>query len=113
MKIAIPTNDKINIIYHLRFALGFMIFDIEEGKIQNKQYRKLAQMSGQVLDFTEDSYARVAQILTDCDLIILYAMNPKIEQEFNKANVEIFLASEADIQSSIKLFLQGKLLKLS
>lgn len=111
MKIAIPTNDKLNIVYHLRFAQGFMIFEIEDGSIKNKYYRELTRSDVKDFGNCEVNYARFTEILADCDLVILYAMNPEIEQEFKKAKIEIFITSDAFLQSSIKLFLQGRLMK--
>lgn len=112
MKIAIPTNDKLNIIYHLRFAHGFMILEIEDGSIRNKYYRNLSETNYMEIGNSEIKYARITNILSDCDLIILYAMNPEIEQVFRKEKIEIFVTSEVDIQRCIKLYLQGKLTKV-
>ncbi len=112
MKIAIPTNDKINIVYHLRFAHGFMIFEIEDGNIQNKHYRKFSETNFKGAENSESRYAQFAKILSDCDLIILYALNAEIEREFKKVNIDLFLTSAPDLHSSIKLFKQGRLLKL-
>jgi predicted Fe-Mo cluster-binding NifX family protein len=112
MKIAIPTNDKLKIVYHLRFAHGFMIYEIEDDEIRNKYYRKLAVMNNTDMQVGEFNYSHFAQILTDCDLVILYAMNSEIEQEFKKAKIEIFITSETDLLNSIKLYKQGKLMKL-
>ncbi len=112
MKIAIPTNDKLTIVYHLRFAHGFMIFDIEDGNIQNKYYRKLAKTNDKDIENSEIKYGYFTKMLSDCELVILYAMNSEIEQEFTNAKIEIFITSETDLQNSIKLYLQGKLMKL-
>lgn len=112
MKIAIPTNDKLNIVYHLRFVHGFMIYEIEDNEIRNKYYRKLAVMNNTDKQVGEFNYSHFAQILADCDLVILYAMNSEIEQEFKKAKIEIFITSVTDLQNSIKLYQQGKLMKL-
>lgn len=112
MKIAIPTNDQTNIIYHLRFAQGFMIYEIVDGRIQNKYYKKISNTN--VLDkgINEATYTSITEVLSDCNFIILYAMNSEIELELNKANIEIFLTSVPDLQSSMKLFQLGKLFKL-
>lgn len=112
MKIAIPTNDKINIVYHLRFAHGFMIFEIEDGNIQNKYYRKFSETNIKGAENSESRYAKLASILSDCDLIILYALNAEIEREFRKIDLELFVTSAPDLMSSIKLLLEGRLLKL-
>lgn len=112
MKIAIPTNDKLNIVYHLRFAHGFMIFEIESGNIQNKYYRKLVETNDTDLENSETKYGYFAKMLSDCDLVIFYAMNSEIEQEFKKAKINIFITSETNLLSSIKLYLQGKLMNL-
>ena len=112
MKIAIPTNDKIHTVYHLRFAHGIMIFEIEDGSIKNKYYRKFSKTNDMSIENSESRYAQLAEILNDCDLIILYALNSEIEREFKKAGIELFLTSAPDLMSSLKLFLEGRLLKL-
>ena len=113
MRIAIPTNDKKYIIYHLRFTQGFMIYEIEDGKIQNKYYRKLAKINGQDKGINDGTYARFVETLTDCDLIILYAMNSEMLYEFNKAGIDIFSTSAPELKGTIDLFLQGRLVNMS
>jgi len=39
MKIAIPTEDKINISGHFGRTKGFLIFEINDNKIINSEYR--------------------------------------------------------------------------
>jgi len=112
MKIAIPTNDRLNIIYHLRFAEGFMIFEIEDGKIQNRYYRILPETNDKNIENSEVKYDHFIKTLSDCDLVILYAINSEIKQEFKKAKIEIIITSETDLLSSLELFLQKKLIRL-
>ena len=112
MKLAIPTDDKINLPYHLRFTNGFLIVEIIDGEIKNQDYRSIRSSDKMDEIGSTISYRRIVESVNDCDLIILYALNSSIQKAFNEVGIDIFITSAINTSEAIKLFLQGKLMKL-
>ena len=90
MKIAIPSNDKINIAERTGRAKGFMVY-----KIENKEIKAFVYRINNTHDHDHDhgeehehSHKELVEFLQDCDLIILKHIGKHLKRDLEKANLQ-------------------------
>ena len=116
MKVAIPTDDKVNISGHFGRTLGFKIYEIENSKVINSEHRTNtftghAQGHHQEKHHGGDhqSHGGILQNLNDCDVVIAGGMGRRLFDDFSNNNMQVFITSEPVIDKAIELFLSGTL----
>ena len=113
MKIAIASNDGITISPHFGRTMGFVVFEIENGKVKERIYRK-NNFTGHVLGMEgtgphRDRHGLILEALKDCKTVIANGMGRRIYDDLNNAGIETFIVEENDTHQAIHLYLENKL----
>ena len=113
MKIAIVSDDKKIIASHFGRAKGFMIFDIEDNKISNQEYR-LNTFTGHArglegADHEINRHGPILAALADCKVVVSHGMGRRIYNDLKQADIEVFVTDETNVENAIRLYLSGEL----
>ena len=107
MKIAIPTNDRLNIVNNLVNASGFLVFTIRFGEIMEEEFRPVRNHD----QYTNHDLWDAP--LDDCSLIIFSELNEQNENLLLQQKKQLLHTSETIITKIILDFLNTTLLKES
>jgi predicted Fe-Mo cluster-binding NifX family protein len=113
MKIAIASNDGISISSHFGRAAGFVVFDVEDGKVKERLYRK-NEHTGHALGMEGsgphfDRHGIILDALKDCDTVIAHGMGRRIYDDLQSADIQPFIVEEDDVLKAVHLYLENKL----
>lgn len=123
MKIAFPTNDKEKISAHFGRSHGFLIVEINEGKVISEKYIPNT-ITGHVQhthneehthehshehNHSVDTHERVAQNFANIDVVISGGMGYGMKSRFESAGIKTIITSEKNIKTALDLFLKGSL----
>jgi len=107
MKIAIATDDKINISNHFGRAKGFVIFEINTNKIVNESYKEnLGKSNG---NCGSCNHQIMIKNIKDCDYVISYGMGQKIYDDLTANNIIAIITEEKTIKNALNKFLNKDL----
>ncbi len=113
MKIAIASNDGTTISSHFGRTMGFVVFEVEKGKVKERVYRKndftghARGMEG--ADHNSDRHGPILEALKDCKTVIARGMGRRIYNDLNNADIETFIVEENDAHQAVHLYLESKL----
>jgi predicted Fe-Mo cluster-binding NifX family protein len=116
MKVAIPTNNMSTISAHFGRSKGFMIYDIEDKKIINFEY-KINTFTGHAKgQHKEHEYGKhnhshegIFGALGNCKVVIAGGMGQRLYNDFNQREIQVFVTQEKDMGKAIELFLNNSL----
>ena len=115
MKIAVASDDQKKISSHFGRSKGFAIFEIENNKIKDREYR-LNTFTGHAMGFCQNEknshsshHSSIINALSDCKVIISNGMGWRIHQDLYRNNMQALVTSEIDVEKAVALFLEGKL----
>jgi predicted Fe-Mo cluster-binding NifX family protein len=109
MRIAVSTDDRKNISYPLTRTKGFMIYDIEDGKIINRFYRLMNpskiknNSNGNILESGVNT--ALQETLKDCRSVITSCMGIIDKEELKKIDVEIFQSIESNVTNALEEYI--------
>ena len=91
MRIAIPSNDMTTVSAHFGRTKGFMIFDIENNKVTNKEY-KVNTFTGHSQNKHEEhdhgkhkhSHETILNALNECEVVIAGGMGKRLFDDFEQ-----------------------------
>jgi predicted Fe-Mo cluster-binding NifX family protein len=107
MKIAIASDDEIHIADHFGRALGFVIFEIENDVILNKEYRKnIGKHTGECGSCDHDM---MINNIKDCDIVISYGMGRRIFADLSKNNLQAVVTDVNTVDEALKRFINNEL----
>jgi predicted Fe-Mo cluster-binding NifX family protein len=107
MKIAIASDDEIHIANHFGRALGFVIFEIENDVILNKEYRKnIGKHTGECGSCDHDT---MINNIKDCDVVISYGMGRRIFADLSKNNLKAVVTDVYTVDEAVKKFINNEL----
>ena len=112
MRVAVTTDDRKNISYPLTRTKGFMIYDIEDGKVINRFYRltnssKFENGSNRnILEYGWNNSLQEA--LKDCRSVITYCMGIINKDELKKMDIEIFQTIESSVDDAVQEYIQSE-----
>ena len=107
MKIAIPTNDRLNIVNDLFNANGFLVFTIRFGEIMEEEFRPIRNNHPFA---NKDAWN---EPLDDCSFIIFSELNEQTENLLLKQKKQLVHTDEKIITKIILDFLNTTLMKES
>ena len=113
MKIAIASDDGTTIASHFGKTRGFVIFDVEDGRVTNRDYIKntftghARGLSG--ADHSVDRHGPILQALKGCKAVIAHGMGRKIYDDLRSVEIEAFIVKETQADEAIRLYLQDDL----
>jgi len=114
MKIAIVSDDEKTIASHFGRTRGFVIFDVDDGKIVGSEYRpntftghaRGMEGTGHELD----RHGPILSALRDCKVVISHGMGRRIYDDLKQANIEVFITEETDVAKALELYITGNLI---
>ncbi|MCF7824586.1 MAG: iron-molybdenum cofactor biosynthesis protein [Candidatus Marinimicrobia bacterium] len=114
MKIGIATDDQINIAQHFGRTLGFVIVDIENGNIGEKEYRKNTysnHMQGRDHEHGEHghSHTSILEALKDCNVVLARGMGRRIYDDLRSVNIESMITDKITVDAALEAYLAGTL----
>ncbi len=116
MRIAIPTNDMTTVSAHFGRSKGFMVFNIENDKVTNMEYR-INNFTGHAKnkhkehnnDNHRHSHESIFNALRNCNIIIAGGMGKRLYNDFNEKEIEVYVTNEKDINKALELLIKGVL----
>ena len=118
MKIAVPTNDGTSLSEHFGRSAGFLVFEIDGGKIQNCEMRRnVAQHSHDPggcahgpQGHEAHSHAGIVSCLAGCDIVICGGMGRQAADALRSAGVTPVVAGfRGAAEGAVKAYLNGEL----
>lgn len=117
MKIAVASNDGNTISSHFGRARGFVIAEVEDGKLKDKRYVPNT-FTGHAMglhhgEAHHHGHAGVLSALADCQVIISHGMGKRLYDDLTRAGKEVYVTDETQVDKAIELYLSGKLRNIS
>ncbi len=128
MKIAIPSNDKINIAGHFGRTKGFVICEIDNQEVIKKEYKEnnfTGHAKGKHSEGEHEhhehhehhkhehdehhSHKGIFDAIGDCRMVIAGGMGRRLYDEFQQKNINVFVTKEKNIDNALNLFFDGNL----
>jgi len=121
MKVAVASEDGKTISRHFGRSACFLVFEIQNGVIQNRQsvpnqFTAFAQgqcqgeESGQGHHHQERGHSHLVEALKDCQAILCYGMGARAANDLAENGITPFIIeSECSPEEAVKMYLQGKL----
>jgi predicted Fe-Mo cluster-binding NifX family protein len=114
-KIAMPSDDQVSISGHFGRTKGFLIFDVDGDKVENKIYVEnnfTGHAQGLHHDHHHDhqhSHGGILQVLKDCKVIISRGMGRRLLIDFENNNKEVFVTDTSSADEAVDQYLKGVL----
>ncbi len=116
MKIAIPSNDNLNISSHFGRTKGFVICEMDNDKIIKKEFKQNT-FTGHAQGLHHDnkhghgnhSHNGIFNAIGDCEIVIAGGMGRRLYDDFEKNNIKVFVTKEKNIDNALKLFMNNNL----
>jgi predicted Fe-Mo cluster-binding NifX family protein len=122
MKIAVASNNKINVTGHLGKCRGFMIYEIKENNIFSKQYIENTfthHRQHGIEDEKEHEHAHeghshnnLIEGLNGCSVIIFNSGGWRVIEDLKSNNIYPFLTDEKDADEAVKRYLNNELVEV-
>jgi predicted Fe-Mo cluster-binding NifX family protein len=114
MKIAIASDDRINLALHFGRTRGFLVYELDGGQILGSEYVENTFTGHSSNHKFENhghhhSHGRILEALHDCDAIISHGMGRRMMDDFERAGKQVFIASAASAEDAVKQYLSGSL----
>ncbi|MEM3370931.1 MAG: NifB/NifX family molybdenum-iron cluster-binding protein [Candidatus Woesearchaeota archaeon] len=107
MKIAIASDDKKTISPHFGRAMGFVVFDIQNGKVINRTYRENIGKSSSECGSCDHS--AMIKNVKDCEIVISYGMGQRIYSDLVNSNITPIVTEERTVDEALNKFLKNQL----
>jgi predicted Fe-Mo cluster-binding NifX family protein len=116
MKIAIPTNDKVNIFKRSGRAKGFLIVNISNGNHSIHDYRGNSHSHSHDHHHDENehhdhSHKELVDSLSDCNYLVVNIIGKHFNHDITAAGIKVFKTDERAISDAIEDFKKGVLTK--
>lgn len=120
MKIAIPSDNKVQISAHFGRTRGFMVYEIDRNEILNSEYRDNT-FTGHAMgqhhehdhhednDHQQHTHGRILDALNDCEVVIAGGMGRRLLDDLSNANIKVFVTRESDINSALHAYIEESL----
>jgi predicted Fe-Mo cluster-binding NifX family protein len=107
MKIAVASDDKETISHHFGRALGFVVFEIKDGKIIEKEYREnVGKSTGQCHTC---NHGTMINNIKDCESVISHGMGRGIYQDLESNKIKAVVTDEDIAEEAVMKYLLGNL----
>lgn len=110
MKIAVASDDQRTIASHFGRTLGFLIYEVEDGKVKAREYIPNT-FTGHArgledADHSADRHGPIVVALEDCEAVISLGMGRRIYDDLISNGITPFIVMETDADRAVELFLQ-------
>lgn len=107
MKIAVTSDNKITIANHFGRALGFVIFEINDKRVIDQEYRKnIGKHSGECGSCDHDT---MINNIKDCKVVISYGMGRRIYTDLIKNNIQPVVTEEKTVNEAVNKYIKNEL----
>jgi predicted Fe-Mo cluster-binding NifX family protein len=122
MRIAVASDDNVNVCGHVGKCKGFLIFDVENGKIFKKEIRENSftdhfnrkhndrnhhtQGRGHG---SNDGHKRLAEGIKDCDYLVSHGMGRRLVEDLESLDIKTLVTIELDAECAAINLELGKL----
>lgn len=121
MKIAVATDDYLNVTGHVGRCLGFLIYNVENGKIISEEIREnnftnhgrgASHEHGHEHNHEhgKSGHAKLAEGINDCSHLICHGAGWRLAKDLKAENIELVLTRETNAKSSAKKLENGELI---
>ena len=119
MKIAIATDDYLNVTGHVGRCAGFLVYEVEKGEIISEEKREnnfTNHGRGHVHGHSHNhehgksGHERLAEGLNDCSHLICHGAGWRVVEDLKSQNVEVVLTREEDAKSAAIKLEKGELI---
>lgn len=114
MKLAVASDNFINVCGHIGRCNGFLIYKIENNKIVNVE--KLEnnfthhKMSGANHNHSHGhSHSSLIEALSECSHLICTSAGWRLRDEFEQNNKQLVFTNESDAETAVNNFISGTL----
>jgi predicted Fe-Mo cluster-binding NifX family protein len=117
MKVAVASMDGVSISQHFGRSSCFIVFEMENGKIKNREIRENTYTafanenchSGVHAD-QPHSHSAIVGALGDCEAVLAYGMGWRAAEDLNGKGIQPFiLGTECSPEEAVSRFLEGTL----
>jgi len=114
MKIAIASDDGKTLSMHFGRALGFVIVEVEGGQVKSVNYipNDFTGHARHEHNHGHGDHSFIIDNLKDVDVVISGGMGRRLFDDLMAAGKKVYVTDEIDIESAVRLFLEGKLQNL-
>jgi predicted Fe-Mo cluster-binding NifX family protein len=118
MKIAVASDDQINIADHFGRTRGFIVYSITGNKIAQKEYIEnnvTGHSQGHHHEHGSEhghhhSHEGILNALKESEVIISKGMGRRLLEDFESAGKKVFITWALQADDAVKLYLDGNLL---
>jgi predicted Fe-Mo cluster-binding NifX family protein len=103
MKIAIPSDDKIKITMRTGQTKGFMVYEIQNKTIINKEYRINAQQEHD--ESKEHSHKQIIELLKDVDILLVAKIGKHMKRDVDESSIEYKIVNDELLEQIIDNYL--------
>jgi len=113
MRIAVASDDGKTIASHFGRTRGFLVYQIESGKIRSREYientftghaRGLSEA-----DHSVDRHGPILAALSGCEAVISNGMGRRIYEDLRNAGIIAYVVNETDADEALSLYLRNAL----
>jgi len=111
MKIAIPTDDGINVSAHLGRARYMLVVTLDDGQIADRQLREMGsgqQQHDHSHDHHEHHHARFQRV-ADCDMLVGGGMGQPAYERLLSMDLQVIMTDLKRVDDVLQAALQGTL----
>lgn len=113
MKIAIASDNQKDISSHFGRTRGFVIYEVEDEKILNQEYRL-----NTFTDHTQGhehgeehryNHGPILEALKDCNIVISNGMGRRIYEDLKTKGIDVIVTNETDVNKALNLYINNEL----
>ena len=103
MKIAIPTNDGLSINHNILASNGFLVVEIESGRVLGSEMRLYSPKP------EGDHEQEILSLIGDCETFLSVVMEKPLSRQLTRNDMQIMLTSESMIPIAVKEYIEQSL----
>ncbi len=116
MKIAIASDDQLIIAQHFGRTKGFVIAELENGRVKEWKYRKI-DLRDRRRELRESDHrsswkSQVLAVLKDCDVLISHGFENQFFCELKSSGIEICFTEQMYVATAVNYYIAGILDKI-
>lgn len=106
MKIAVPTNDRMNVANHICTCKEYIIYEVVDFNVKNINYRLNVFDIYSPEFILQDCIDEISEILHDIDLVFLSKESKEFVDQFSRNNITFKIKNETKIDNILATFLE-------
>lgn len=112
MKIAVPSDDQINVASHFGRAQGFLFFTVHNDVVESAGYRPSEAIQHTCECSAAERPSRhqhMLDALAGCDVVVARGMGAHMYDDLHSCGIDIALTDVDDARAAVALFVAGSL----